>query len=399
MSVGTLHEITPDLVLVEGRYPHTLWGDPDLPTIAVYRCGPRLYLLDTGVGPEQLAAIHTVAARHTGVDEIVLLNSHGHVDHLGNNHVLHQLRAVKRRHHIPRDARPALDHAAFFAAMYRSGLGWFDYLDGLDLDPDRLADLLRALGAPAALTADDVADLGSRIAALGLAPALGGFVPSLVVDILLRTYPEIHPSVATMVDYEDLGPAEEITIGSTRWTGWTFADDAGTPEVHVLQAAGHSAGGVVFHLPRARFLMLADETSALPYWTDSDPQRTVETAARAITLIDDGLLDGICAGHFPMLPARGGEARARLQGIVDTAAEFTEAVAAVLGAHPDGLCIDDLYATLVAGAEPHSVIAVQAGLQFPVFATFLTLTLLNHCRLLGFPTGTDAAGPPTFRLR
>ncbi|MFC5138959.1 MBL fold metallo-hydrolase [Actinomycetospora rhizophila] len=398
MAVGALHEITPDLVLIEGRHPHTLWGDPDVPTIAVYRRGPRLYLLDTGAGPEQEAAIRAVAARYTGIEEVLLLNSHGHPDHLGNNHVLAAIPAARRRHHIARAARPALDHAAFFARMYRTGLEYFDYLDGLDLAPDRLADLLRALGAPPTLTADDVADLGERMARLGLGPALRGFVPSLVVDVLLRTYPAIHASVGTMVDYEDLGPAEEIAIGSTGWTGWTFADERGEPEVEVLESAGHSAGGVVYHLPGARFLMLADETSALPIWTDADPRRTAATASRAMSLVDEGLLDGIGAGHSPMLPVHGGEARARLQQILDAGQEFTAAVEAVLRRHPAGLCIDALYSELRAEAAPRSVIAVQAGLQFPVFGTFLKLTLLNHCLLLGLPVGSDAAGRPTFRL-
>lgn len=398
MTVGTLHEITADLVLIEGRHPHTVWGDPDLPTIAVYRRGPRLYLLDSGAGTEQYAAILEVAGRYPGIEEVLLLNSHGHVDHLGNNHVLQAIGAARRRHYLPRASRPALDHAAFFARMYRSGVPYFDYLDGLDLDPSRLADLLRALGAPESLTADDVADLGTRAAALGLGPALSGFVPSLVVDILLRTYPTLHPSVGAMMDYEDLAPAEEILIGSTRWTGWTFTDEEGLPEVRVLQSAGHSAGGVVFHLPGARFLVLADETSALPVWTDSDPRRTVDTASRAIALIDDGLLDGIAAGHVPMLPALGGEARARLQQILDTADEFAASVEAVLRRHPAGLCIDELYAELAAEADPPSVVAQQMRLQFPVFALFLKLTLLNHCLLLGWPTGTDIAGRPTFRL-
>ncbi|GLZ49792.1 hypothetical protein Acsp06_59770 [Actinomycetospora sp. NBRC 106375] len=398
MTVGSLHEITPDLVLVEGRHPHSLWGDPDLPTVAVYRRGPRLYLLDTGAGPEQYAAILAVAARFTGIEEVLLLNSHGHVDHLGNNHVMAAIPAATRRHHIPRASRPAaVDHAAFFARMYRSGVAYFDHLAGLDLPADRFADLLRALGAPANLTADDVADLGKRMDALGLGPALSGFVPSFVVEILLRTYPAVHPCVASMVDYEDRGRAEEIAIGSTRWTGWTFTDDAGRPEVQVLESGGHSAGGVVYHLPDARFLMLADETSAVPIWTDSDPRRTAATAVRAITMIDEGLLDGVGAGHAPLLPVRGGEARARLQQILDTGEEFTAAVDAVLRRHPEGLCVDDLYTELVTDAAPRSVIAVQRSLQFPVFAVFLKQTLLNHCLLLGLPTGADARGRPTFR--
>jgi hypothetical protein len=81
MSTGTIHTLADDLYLIEGHHPHTMWDDPDLPTIAVYRAGRRLYLLDTGAGPEQREAIHSLARRyHDVVDEVVLLNSHGHVE-------------------------------------------------------------------------------------------------------------------------------------------------------------------------------------------------------------------------------------------------------------------------------------------------------------------------------
>ncbi|PYE20650.1 hypothetical protein DFR67_10139 [Williamsia limnetica] len=399
MSTGTIHEITGDLFLIEGHHPHTLWDDPDLPTIAIYRRGPRLYLLDSGVGEDQYRAIVDVAGRFDGIEEVLLLNSHGHVDHLGNNHVLQSINVARRRHFIPRAARPALDYEAFFARMYKSGIPYFDYLAGLDLDTDRIADLLRSLGASPALTSDDVASVGEELAALGISRALGAFIPSLVVDILLQTYPEVCLSIDTMTDYEELGPAQAISIGSTEWTGWSFTDDAGAIEVQVLQSGGHSAGGVVFFLPARQFLMLADETSALPIWTDSNPHHTAQTASRAIRMIDEGHLQQLCAGHKPMLPVSGDAARAQLQQIVDVGVEFTRAVNAVIERNPGGLSVDDLYDVLIAEATPNSVITISAGLQFPVFATFLKLTLLNHCRLEAYPVGTDALGRPTFRPR
>jgi hypothetical protein len=168
--------------------------------------------------------------------------------------------------------------------------------------------------------------------------------------------------------------------------------------VQVLQSAGHSAGGLIYYLPAEKFLMLADETSALPIWSDSNPQNTVATATKAIQLIDEGHLDQLCAGHRPMLPLTGEHARAQLQQIIDTDEEFAGAVHSVLRRYPDGLTIDDLYDVLVAEAGPESVITISAGLQFPVFATFLKLTLLNHCRLLHLPAGIDERGTPTFRL-
>ena len=107
MTTADLHEIAPNLVVIEGHRPHAVWEDPDLATIAVYRGERTLYLLDTGVGPEQRAALLRVAERlGDGAEEVLLLNSHGHMDHLGNNDVLAEIHAARRRHPIPRAARP-----------------------------------------------------------------------------------------------------------------------------------------------------------------------------------------------------------------------------------------------------------------------------------------------------
>lgn len=398
MSTGTIHRLSDDLHVIEGHHPHTLWEDPDLPTIGVYRSGSRLYLLDTGVGDEQYESIIDVVGRYPGLTEVVLLNSHGHVDHLGNNHVLDEIDAPSSRHFISREARPGLDYEAFFLQMYKSGLPYFDYLRGLDLDPGRIAGLLRKLGAPNTLDLSSVRELGAHIASSGLTSVVSAFMPSLIVDIILQTYPPVFPCVEKMIDYEELGAAQEIVIGSTRWSGWSFADELGNIDVQVLQSAGHSAGGVVFYVPRHDFMMLADETSPLPIWTDSNPENIVSTATKVIRMIDDGHVRQLCAGHRPMTPITGDDARVHLQQIIDSHAAFTLVVTDALLRHPDGVCIDDLYDLLVAEASPQSVIAAATRVQFPVFATFLKLTLLNHCRLHDLRAGTDDQGRITFRL-
>lgn len=393
MTTADLHEIAPNLLLVEGHHPHSMLEDPDLPTIAVYRGARTLYLLDTGAGPEQRAALLRAAAQLGGAEEVLLLNSHGHLDHLGNNDVLAEIPAARRRHLFPRAARPSLDFEAFFGRMYHRGIPYFDYLTGLSIDPASVAAVLRSIGADPALSDADVADLGKRLTELGIAPALGRFLPSVLVDLLLATYPAVYPSVGTMEDYEDLGPAAPVVVGGTEWTGWSLNDG----ELNVLQSAGHSAGGVVFHVPEHRFLMMADETTSVPIWADSDPRNAVATARRALAMVDSGDLEVLAAGHRPMLPVRGDEARGALRAVVGGAAQFAGAVDAALRARPDGATIDELAADLAASAEEGSIVALLLRLQFPVFSTFFKLTLLNHCLLLGLPEGRDAQGRPTFR--
>jgi glyoxylase-like metal-dependent hydrolase (beta-lactamase superfamily II) len=282
--------------------------------------------------------------------------------------------------------------------MYRRGLPYFDYASGLSVPSDQIASLLRALGAPSDLTDDDVAELGTRISALGLGPAISGFLPSIVVDILLQTYPFVFISAETMVDYEDVAPATDIRIGDTIWTGWTFGDDQRRPEVQVLQSGGHSAGGVVFYLPQHKFLMMADETTSVPIWTDSDPAKTIATARKALRKIEGGELDQLCAGHRPTLPAQGDEARAALHEVIRSGTEFAAVVEDVLARHPQGLGIDAMYDILLQEAQPGSVIALLARIEFPVFSTFLKLTLLNHCLLRVMRQERQQTGRPTFTL-
>jgi glyoxylase-like metal-dependent hydrolase (beta-lactamase superfamily II) len=400
VALGTIHTIARDLHVVEGHHPQNLWQDPDIPSIVVFRTGRRLYLLDSGLGPDQRKAISELGRRYADTcDEIVLLNSHGHCDHLGNNDVIAEIgRGKTVRHYLPRAARPALDVRHFFDAMYRRGIGYFDYMAGLTVPADAIASLLRSLGASQNLTGQDVGPLGAEIEKLGILPALGGFVPSLVVDILMQTYPATFPSIETMIDYEDISPPRDIVIGNTRWTGWTFHDDEGQPQVQVLQSGGHSAGGVVFHLPEHKFMMLADETTSVPIWADSNPVRTIETARRALAIIEAGQLQMLGAGHRPLLPVAGDQARAALTDVIRYGTEFAEAVADALRRHPAGMGIDDLYDLLVSEAHPDSTIALLARLQFPVFATFLKLTLLNHCLLLQMPKEHDGDGHTTFQI-
>ena len=212
VAVGTVHTIIQDLHVVEGHHPQTLWEDPDIPSIVVYRTGRRLYVLDSGFGPDQRQAISELGRRYADTcDEVVLLNSHGHCDHLGNNDVISEIGSGKTvRHYVPRAARASFGRQAVLRRHVPAGVGYFDYVAGLTVPADAVASLLRSFGASQDLTGQDVGVLGAKIEKLGMLPAFGGFMPSLVVDILIRTYPPTFPDVETMIDYEDISPPRDI---------------------------------------------------------------------------------------------------------------------------------------------------------------------------------------------
>ena len=134
-----------------------------------------------------------MAALGQGAEEIVLINSHGHFDHLGNNDLLQQSMIPRKRHLISKDAAPDTDIRAELFEMYSRGKDYFSYIDGLPLPAAKISGLLKTLGAPAIAPATLV-ELGAKIQTSGVLPALNPFMPSIVVDVLLATYPDVFPS-------------------------------------------------------------------------------------------------------------------------------------------------------------------------------------------------------------
>ena len=92
--LGEIHELQPGLYVISGRHAVSEWYDAHFATIVAVHAGTTLYLLDSGMG-EQKQAILDIAGRLRGqFTQLVLLNSHGHYDHIGNNDVIGEIQAA-----------------------------------------------------------------------------------------------------------------------------------------------------------------------------------------------------------------------------------------------------------------------------------------------------------------
>jgi hypothetical protein len=68
----------------------------------------------------------------------------------------------------------------------------------------------------------------------------------------------------------------------------------------------------------------------------TDPRRVIGTAQKALTMLDNGAVEWLCAGHFLMVPSNDPkEVRASLQRIVGQAGQFSEAIEKEFAAHPE----------------------------------------------------------------
>lgn len=235
-ALGDVIEIDDRTVLVLGRELDLAHDQPDVGNAVVHRAGDTLVLVDTGVTTAFRAALRTAADRVGPWSRALVLTTHGHPDHVGNNDLADEL-GVPAEHYVPaRDLDQMRDPQSYWVRSFER-IAW---------------------AAPLA------------------PPALAARVVSL--------FEPMRPFAATTRTYEER-PLELIRIGSRRFTGWTFADGA----VRVLRSQGHCAGHVIVHLRDCGVLHLSDEgNGACGAMHDAD-QLKIQTVLGAVAgLFEEG---------------------------------------------------------------------------------------------------------------
>jgi glyoxylase-like metal-dependent hydrolase (beta-lactamase superfamily II) len=250
-ALGDILPIDDRTVLVLGQELDVPNDQPDVANALLHRAGDTLFLVDTGVTEQFRRALRTAVDRVGEWQRLVVLTTHGHPDHVGNNDLGDELaaeRTVPVEHYVPaRDVPQMLDPATYWIRSF------------------------------------------TRIVEVAPLPA----PPKLAGSKIVSLFQPLRPFGATTRTYEEL-PLERVTLGSVRLTGWSFADGA----VQVLRSQGHCAGHVIVFLRDSRVLHLADEgNGACGAMYDADQLKLQTVIGAVATLFDEGLADTLSDGH------------------------------------------------------------------------------------------------------
>ena len=310
-SLGDLVEIDDRTVLVLGQELDVAHDQPDVANSLVHRAGDTLVIVDTGVTTPVRAALLAATRKVGEWSRALVLTTHGHPDHVGNNDLADEL-GVSAEHYVPaRDLDQILDPAAYWVRSF------------------------------------------SRVAGVVPLPA----PPSLAGHKVVSLFQPLRPFAAATRTYEER-PLERIRIGSARFTGWTFADGA----VRVLRSQGHCLGHVIVHLRDNGVLHLADEANgACGVMADADQLKIQTTIGAAATLFEEGEAAVLTDGHTFAI-RRGAEASSYLDGLLDQATALQEGALAITkdGAPIRASAFTARYADTVAqlgvgGANPNAM--------------------------------------------
>lgn len=312
---------------------------PDVCNVIVHRTGDLLVIVDSGVTSTIRDAIRSAAEDLAPWSKILLLTTHGHVDHVGNNDIVKDLGAELN----PSDVR-------HFVSVHDVDQYHDDGLSYWTTSLARISGLVPGFEDPAA-------------AARGLISMFQPFVP---ITEITRTYEEL--------------PLEHLRIGSQHMSGWSFGDGA----VQVIRTRGHCAGQVIVHLPEARLLHLSDEPNGpCGAMHDANQMNIFAAAAQALTLVETGGVDFVTEGHAFDVFDRPTAAR-RLTALLDQASALDGAAQELLTDE-----IDDLPAFVEAFVARAQQIGVAGANPNPMFFTMMAIAKLRELGLVAKGEGSQ----------
>ncbi|EFL13571.1 MBL fold metallo-hydrolase [Streptomyces sp. C] len=341
--LGELIGIDERTVLVAGQALDLARGRPDVANALVHRTGDTLVLVDTGVTEPFRAALREAADRVGPWSRVLLLTTHGHLDHVGNNDLADVL-GVPAEHYVPApDLGQMRDPVAYWVRAFE------------------------------------------RVAGLGVLPG----PPREAAEKVVSLFRPLRPFGATTRTYEER-PPERIRIGSLRLGGWTFAGGA----VRVLRSQGHCAGHVVVHLRDCGVLHLSDEANGpCGPMADADQLKLQTALGSAARLLEEGEAEVLTDGHTFAL-RRGAGAVSHLDRMLDQAAAL-HAAALELTTGPGPVRPD---AFTAACAEAATALGVTGANPNPLFTAMMAVNLLHALGLRPESPAPDAPwsrpGPP-----
>lgn len=336
---GTIVTIDEHTVMVIGQPLDVDKNQPDVANSLVHQTGTDLVVVDSGATEGFREPLRAAIGRFEGWHRLILITTHGHVDHVGNNDLVDEIGDELGR---------AVEH-------------WFS-------------------ASGAAQMADPVTywrHSFERITGVGSLPA----PPALAAKKIVSLFQPLHPFGRTTRALEGL-PLERLTLGSVPVTGWTLADGA----VQVIRSQGHCAGHVIVHLKDANLIHMGDESiGGFGSMQDADQLKIQSVLGAVGTGLAEGAITTITEGHSADV-LRSEQASSHIDELLDQAIAL-DAAAVELTAHRERVEAGEF---AVQFGERIS----QAGIDIDPHSPFNAMIAVGMLGERGYSPGGHGSGSP-----
>ena len=315
-------------LMVVGRHLNVQRGEADVANALIYKHQNKLYIIDTGALVEFKQTLHECCSSLQPYEEVILINTHGHGDHVGNNCLIDELQVAKKSHFV----------SAHDLVMMKDNQSFFEK-DFLSIEPFLLAEGKTAKGH---------------------------------LEKLIKLFEPLNVLSEHLATFETLA-TQDIKIGNIHWSGWNIND-----AVYVMKSQGHSAGHVVVYIPELQHIHMGDETNGYcNLFHDCDHLKSLESHTKTLSMLEEGTVKSMTDGHtFELHQSE--QAIERLSSLIDGHYVFGNEIRSWLANSSNGLLFEEIFQK----AEQSKVInALPVGAN--PNATYLKLQLLSKCKDLG----------------
>lgn len=320
--------------LIIGRHLNVQKCEADVANAIIYKSDNKLYMIDTGALIDFRQTLLKCCKELSPYEEVILINTHGHGDHVGNNNLIDELEASRKTHLL----------SAHDLSMMRDNRKFFEY-DFKKIEPF----------------------LGEGKTAKGH------------LDKLLALFAPLKVNSNHLTTLETL-PLQDIKIGNIHWSGWNFED-----RVYVLRTQGHSAGHVIIYLPKFKHMHMGDETNGYcNLFHDCDHLKSLESHTKVLSMLDEGSVASMSDGHTFELDNHD-MAKQRLENLIHAHYLFGNEIRQLLSAKPEGLLFEEIVDSMT-----NSKLIGQLPTGANPNPTYAKLQLLSKFKDLGIlPDSSD----------
>lgn len=336
-------ELANQYFLIIGRHLNLEKKEADVANSILFKKNDTLYIIDTGALIDFRETLMERCNSLKPFSKIVLINTHGHCDHVGNNIVLEQLEAVEKHHYISaHDMNMMHDNRSYFTKNFKN-------------------------------IASFMAD---------------GFDAEKVVDDLVDFFLPLEVDTQYLKAFETL-PSDDIQLGSIHWSGWKFEDS-----LYVLRSEGHTRGHVIFFLPEISHVHMGDETNGYcNLFHDCDNLKSLESHTKVLSMLNEGTANSMTDGHSFLNYGRE-EAKNKLEGLIKSHYIYENVLRKLFLSHPEGLSFVEIKYHLD-NSEELKLLAKTANPN-PIFNA---LMLLSKFRDFGLVPDRDDLANALFQFQ
>ena len=318
--------------------------------VVLHRNGDTLHIVDSAALPQYREAILKAAEQLGSVEKVVMVNTHYHTDHTGNNDVIYDIPA---REHYLLMSRLTLEYNHDQASRYASSTGRIQEFAAL------LSDRIKPN--------DSTREEWVR---------------------LLAPFEPMRPMMESTIPVESL-PLERLQFGDEVRMGWKVTDS-----MYVIPTRGHTDDSIIVYFPENKLIAMGDETNgAYPMFIGGDVVNALNLFQDVIDMIDAGQLETLVDSHHYHIFSKEEAKQLMLHFIEEIEYEQRLYLSVLNTAGREGLRVDELIIELSKDERWNDRHKPDQKSTFPIA---LPMKVLKNMRDLGME---EVGSPPYSRFR